>query len=561
MNKIYRIFAILVLLITSVGSFAQTVPVGVIGNVEDVLRRQQLLGNDTSGSSFMIRPLNMSMFQDLVLDEALQFTGGQLRKQLYTSANGKASFFALPVTLNQQYNTHNPYGLNDGSMIPARGYQTQFTAGIFGKVGPLSIQLMPDFVYAQNKGFRQLHETGDLNGKPFIDSYISFYSNRIDAPERFGTKAYSRAGWGQSSIRLTFDPVSFGLSNENLWWGPGVKNSLLMSNNAGGFKHLTLNTTKPIRTYIGKFESQIIAGRLEPSNIDVENPAFQAKPDDWRYISGIIITYQPKWIPGLYLGLDRTYVTNHEDLGNGFYDYFPIFSALEKRAYATEITTGPDAEDKKRRDQYASIFARWLLPASHSEVYLQYGRNDHAYDTRDLTIQPEHGRAYVAGFRTLVPFKGDDEFIQVGIELTQMENTRTSNLRAAPVWYVHPQVTAGYTSEGQVIGAGVGPGSNLQSINVDWVKGIKRIGIQVERLTHNNDLFYKSVKGIRQNWVDVSAAAKFDWTFNHFLLNSQLTYIRSLNYQYTLIEGADFWHWNKQDVNNIQMKIGLAYLF
>jgi hypothetical protein len=48
---------------------------------------------------------------------------------------------------------------------------------------------------------------------------------------------FNKAFWGQSSIRLTFGPASIGLSNENIWWGPGIRNSLIMSNNAPGFKH------------------------------------------------------------------------------------------------------------------------------------------------------------------------------------------------------------------------------------------------------------------------------------------------------------------------------------
>ena len=39
----------------------------------------------------------------------------------------------------------------------------------------------------------------------------------------------------------------------------------MMSNHAEGFKHITFNTVKPIKTRIGDFEWQLISARLENS--------------------------------------------------------------------------------------------------------------------------------------------------------------------------------------------------------------------------------------------------------------------------------------------------------
>ena len=561
MNKIY-LFIAGALLSVSLKSIGQTLPVGLLDGTEDNLRRQQLLGNDSSKSSFMIRPVNISNRNNFLLDPVSGISLDNFRKQIVSSPNDLYSVYLLPVTWQQQINSHHPYGWNDGSMIQARGYQTQLSGGIYAKIGPLSIQLRPEYVYAENKDFRELHET-EINGADFINKYISRFYNGIDKPERFGDNRYSRISWGQSNVRLTFDPVSVGLSNENLWWGPGLRNSLLMSNTASGFKHLTLNTTRPVNTPIGSFETQIVGGKLEHSGVPLINdPAVRAKPNNWRYLSGIAFTYQPKWVPNLYLGFDRTFIVYRKDMGNSFGDYFPLFSPIEK----APITSGPNNEDNRRRDQYASFFARWVMPESHTEVYLQYGRNDHPYDLRDLNQEPEHSRAYIAGFRKLLPLKKQDEFIQVGVEFTQMEGARTGIGREQPTWYVHHQVKDGYTNMGQVLGAGIGPGSNLQSVDVSWVHGLKRIGLQVERLVNNNDLYYLAITtDPRRKWVDLSFSGKFDWTYKHFILNSQLSYIRSNNYQYTakdiVFTREEFWNWDKQDVNNFHLKIGLLYLW
>ena len=169
--------------------------------------------------------------------------------------------------------------------------------------------------------------------------------NRIDMPERFGNTNHNKTTFGQSSIRLNWKSLSLGISNENLWWGPSIRNSIMMSNHAESFKHMTFNTIKPIKTFIGNFEWQIITGRLEnsgftPPRTDIEHAGRKlyipkinqnGKTDDWRYLQGYIFSYSPKWIDGLSLGLIR-WVQMYSALIEGKYfgwkeipHIFPLF--------------------------------------------------------------------------------------------------------------------------------------------------------------------------------------------------------------------------------------------
>ena len=551
----------------SISLHAQTLPVGLLENVEDAYRRQQLLGNDTSNISYTIRPLNFSLANNLALG---QHSNGDLiylnnfRKELYSSTSGKIAFYLLPIVWQQQFNNHHPYGFNDGSMVQAKGYQTQLSGGVFAKIGPLSIQLRPEYVFADNTSFSKL---SDANGTVFRTTAAKNFYNKIDLPDRFGDGNYNEFSWGQSNISLNAGPVALSLSNQNLWWGPGVRNSLLMTNNASGFKHVSLNTVRPIHTYIGSFEAQIIGGKLEQSGIATPSGAgFVTKPSDWRYLSGIVLSYQPKWTPGLFLGLNRTFIINRRDMGRGFGDYFPIFKSLPKVEFVNPDRT--NSEDSAKQDQYISFFARYVLPESKAEIYFEYGRNDHSYDLRDAIVEPEHTRAYVAGFRKLFPLSKENELIQLGVELTQLQKTTTRETRGSETWYTHYQVLDGYTNKGQVLGAGIGPGSNMQSLDVSWVSGFKRIGLTFERIVNNNDLHYRygdasgeANQYINRHWVDLAIGGKFAWNFNKFILNSQLTYIRSLNYQYQWEVGPDYWEWMKKDVNNLHLKVGVLYNF
>ncbi|SFG62400.1 capsule assembly Wzi family protein [Pedobacter insulae] len=558
MKRIKTVAIFLFLLSNVFIASAQTLPLGLLHNLEDNFRRQQLLGNDTSKRSFMVRPLHMSEADDLNYGDSASSV--KLRTQLWASSSNKFKLYALPITLQQQLNSHHPYGINDGAMIPSKGYQAMFSAGVFLKAGPLTVQFRPEYVFAQNSKYPVL--TDFDQPATLLNAYYGYY-NSVDAPSNFGNGTYSQFNLGQSSVRLNLGAASVGISNENLWWGPGRYNSLIMTNNAAGFKHLTLNTTKPVITAIGSFEAQLIAGKLENSGVaNPEGVKYSVKKRDSRYINGLSLAYQPKWISGLYLGLNRSFISYSNDVGNSFTDYLPVFSFLTKSAYAEDSNS--NTEDTKKRDQLISFFTRWVWPESRSEIYFEWGREDHSWNGRDAFLEPEHTRAYVVGFNKLVPFRQKaGEFIQIGVEFSQLEQSNSNEVRGAGTWYSHSQIIHGYTQKGQFLGAGNGP-DNMQTLDIAWVKELKRIGLKIERRVHNNDLYYKgfnATRDPRRHWVDLGFIGQFDYTKGKITLNAQLGLINSLNYQYYLPNPpvGEYWHGNKNDFANFNLKIGLMY--
>ncbi|MCX6236009.1 MAG: hypothetical protein NTY07_00400 [Bacteroidia bacterium] len=547
-------------------SRAQSLPVGT-PVLEDAYRRAQLLGQIDSTISFTVRPI----FPVVSLKYKNVFDPTQtLDSEKASKSDGRLEYWnnriilqLLPVTLQQQYNSDHPVGYNDGAMIPARGYQTMFSTGVYAKLGPLSIQLRPEYVYAENRNFQQFYKEQD-------DGVWYWYSelfNFIDLPERFGDKPYSKLFWGQSSLRLTFNPISLGISNENLWWGPGMRNSLLMSNTAAGFKHITLNTVRPIKTSIGSFEGQIIAGRLENSGFYPPDTIrsyigyrlYIPKRDDWRYINGVVLSYQPKWVPGLFLGLTKSLSFYGEDIGTSLRDILPVLYPMSKK------NNHGDELPSIAKDQRASIFIRWLLVKENAELYWEYGREDHAYNSRDLMLQLEYTRAYIFGLRKLYQLKAKtDQYIQINFELTQLEQTNTNPEHLWRYWYSNRDIRQGYTNEGQLIGAGIGPGSNLQSLSISWIKSLKTIGLQVERFVHNNDFHNIATKDIRGNWVDLSISLLGEWNYKNFLFSAKIECIKSLNYedlyQPAFEDPNQFWIPGK-DIFNFQGQISTSYRF
>jgi len=522
---------------------SQTVPVGM-PVLEDYYRRAQLLGHVDSAVSFTIRPISatkvFALDDPFDPDKSFHDSTDTGYRSVTGSDHSIFNFQFLPFSWQQQYNSHHPYGWNNGLMVPAQGYQALVSGGFYAKAGPLEIQIRPEYAFVQNTDY----ETIDI------------YDGAPDIPARFGTGSYSLASWGQSSIRLNFGALSVGLSNENLYWGPGNRNSLLMSNNAPGFKHLTFNTIKPLRTPAGSFEFQIVAGKLESSGYSFLEDI--PEKSDWRYLSAFALTFQPKWVPGLFVGLTRAFQAYRGDIKK-LRDYVPFFVPYRK-------VKRSEFEEPFGRDQLTSIFARWAFIKAHAEIYFEYGINDNAYNFRDLFGSPEHSRTYLFGLTKLTALRNrPEQHIRANIEFTQISQSIDRLVRDAGSWYYHSLISHGYTHKGEVLGAGIGPGANMQSLDVSWVSGYKSAGFLIERLVQDDDYYLAAIgdlNGYSRRWVDISAAIHGAWNYKNLLLNAKLQFINSMNYQWKLKDYRPGQYYiPENDVFNFHGQLGVTYRF
>jgi hypothetical protein len=541
--------------------YAQSLPVGT-PVLDDYYRRMQLLAKVDSTLSFAIKPL---LSRAVLKTQNIFDPDSTLKNNLVSLGKGRVTFHLLPLTLQQQFNSHHPYGWNDAAMIPARGYQSMISGGFYLKYGPLSIQFWPSYVYANNTlfdGFASGHTGQDLIG------YYASY-NKIDWPERFGNNSYKRFSLGQSNIKLTLGPMDLGLSSENLWWGPGIQNALVLTNNAAGFNHITINTTKPVNFFLGYFEAQIIAGRLNDSQFPpllvTELPngtnLFEPKRDDSRYFTGVHINYHPTWIPGFTLGLIRTFNAYYSDVKKGgLGDYIPFFIPYAKK------NANNGVGDLFPRDQITSLYARWLFKKAQAEIYFEYGWEDNLYNSDDLIQSPEHSRAYILGLRKLInmgsPAKGG---ILISTEITQTSQHAERSIREIGLWYVNYQLRQGHTNQGQILGSGAGPGGNTQTFAISWVKGLKKIGIDFTRYEHDADFFegtFPDINGSSRNWVDLAFGLHGDCSYKNFLFNVKLQGIKSFNYEWILKDYTpNQYYIPHNDVYNFHGELGVTYRF
>jgi len=583
---------LLILILLGFGALslqAQTVAVGT-PFFEDALRRAQLTEKVNPDVSFMIRPVDATRAlgidnpfgEDTLLfpldsnqytrlfDQRgqLSFKGKPLIKPYDTKGKNNLRLMLLPVYAHTRFNGHHPYGWSDGAMVPNRGLQQYFSAGIYGRIGILEAQLRPEMVWGQNREFQN----------------PPFRPIRIDMPERMGQANYEKIFLGQSFVKMHLGPIAVGFSNENIWWGPGRKNAIVMSNNAPGFGHFTLHTNRPVKTRIGTFEGQMAIGKLRSSGFtwpDRYTPgewppiAGNVVPDTigdviYGYFNGMVGVYQPKWTPGLFVGMTRTIQVKGE--ADGLWDYFNILY-LESRG---EKTGGGIDPGGIQRNQIISIFARYLFAPAHAEAYIEIGREDNWYDFEDLMTRPQYSTAYMFGLRKLYGLKKKDSWLEISAEYTKIqapvENYNNPNFTQNS-FYAHGN-GIGWVNRGQVMGAGIGPGSNMMTVGAQYIHGFNTFGLQFERVIYNEDLFYRIdylnlgfgnpffVDGSK-HFVDWGLIFNHHTSFGKLFLGYQLHLLRTYNFQwnYDPYGGQGLFRYNGINVWSLNAELTLMYRF
>ena len=529
--------------------------------VIDYLRLKQLSGDSLINYSFNQRPIELNEFIQR------NYNLNDLYPTLLSFNRGAGIVKILPPAVQIDFNSQHPYNRNNGSMIPNRGLQNLSSIGIYFDYGPLTIQLNPEFIYAENKNY-----DGFWEGHYDI-TWARRYRlwNTIDIPERFGEKEYKQFLIGQSSIKLNFKKLSFGISNENIWWGPSLRNGIMMSNHARGFKHITFNSNRPIETKIGNFEFQIVTGRLENSGFTPPGtertyggqklyiPKINqlSRTDDWRFFQGFNFSYSPSFMKGVSFGITR-WVQMYSALVEGKYywmkgnpTYFPAFKNIFRK-------NDSSSDLEEQTDQAAGIYFRWFMSDADLEIYSEYAYNDSKQNLRDLLLDSDHSRAVSIGMQKI--FKKNN--LLFNWEWTQLEQTAGRLVRNAGSWYRHYNVYHGYTNYGEVIGASIGPGSNSHYISISKIDDFNKYGIAFEVVDQDNDFFYyafEDTNDFRRMWKDYNLHLNFQKKIGNFYSSINLIFIKSLNYQWELTEKGTSYYQPGRDVNNLHFKTKIIY--
>ena len=367
------------------------------------------------------------------------------------------------------YNSAFPWGENDGAVWAGRGATLAGSGGFAGRRGPLSFTVAPLVFWAQNAEF-QVAETGATGPLEFADPQ---FPESIDQPQRFGDGPYGVFDPGQTTLRVDFPLFAAGVSTANQQWGPGNEFPLILGVNAPGFPHAFLGTSAPANVWLGHLHGRLVWGRLDQSPYSAE-PAGSR-----RFMSGVVAAFTPRGLPGFELGGTRFFHTPWPDQGLGVAEFAKPVEGFFKVGLRN---TGVGEDGRSDLDnQLASVFARWVFPASGFELFGEFAREDHSYDLRDFILEPDHNSGYLLGFQKVWEGPGGALRVLRG-EAVNSQVSHLVQVRDQTPFYRHTFTRQGHTHRGQILGSPAVYGGAGASLAVDsyhrgglWSIGWKRV--------------------------------------------------------------------------------------
>lgn len=472
--------------------------VTVAGEAQDRIRLGQLTGApDTSG--FLLR--SASRLNAIA-------PGARWAAQL------------LAPELRVVTNSGLPNSMNDDALWAGRGLNVALTAGFGARLGRVQIIVAPTYVSEANRPFQVIPYSQQTT--PRRSQWANPFHplpESIDLPLRFGDAPRSRVFPGQSSITADAGAVTAGFGTENRWWGPGIRNAIVLSSNAPGFAHAFVQTTRPLRTKAGYFDAQLIAGELHESDF------FDFSADnDRRSVSGLALTWSPAGDRGLTLGAMRLVIARLGAGDNAARGAFDVFRSVGRPNADTSAT-----EASSTRDQIFSLFARWVLAPAGFEAYAEWARFEEPASFRDFLEFPQHSQGYTLGLQWAKPLTNGTFRLQS--EVSYLEPSTTFRLKRAFTGYTSRAVTQGFTERGEALGAAIGPGSSSQWIAADVFRERYRAGVFFGRVRWDDGaLFEPSVPQFKAPDVSLFGGLRAGTTWRGVHALFEFTHTLRINY-------------------------------
>ena len=272
-----------------------------------------------------------------------------------------------------------------------------------------SLSIEPFVYIAQNKS----HESQFTK---LFDKRYTVLNDGIPHKE----SPYTVLSLRETQMYLHVKGIGIGVSNANMWWGPGIHNSLNMTNNTTGFPHLLLGTVSEqkwrnygfnIRYYFSKFDKK-----------NFTQPYYTTLLGSFRVYSNPIIS----------AGLIRNFLSggniSNEEVSLKDAMLLPFESFFKSTLVIENEFTSPQDDIDQTFTGYMNI----LFPESKLNIFLEYGWGDHRWDWHDFRAYPDHSAAINIGFRKFDLFNNPN-FI-IGFEYYNNIIGRIYNA-ASPSWY------------------------------------------------------------------------------------------------------------------------------
>lgn len=443
---------------------------------------------------------------------------------LFTSISDEdytEKFQLIDPLVKLSFNSAYPRGFNDGAIWKGKGLTGEAHAGFGGTVGSFSYTFFPTVFLSQNSDFERPPHTN-----PFSEYSYQFGNNRIDWVQQYGSGSFTKFHLGQSELTFKKGKFRASVSTQNYSQGPSVFNPIILSRQAGGFPHIRLGAqpfdVKIGKADIGKFDVNFLAGLLKESeyfDTDTSN--------DGRYFNSLFVGYQPSFLSQLTIGFYKALYKNTQFFEPG--DLRSVF----------KITESDPTLPNDSFDQLASISMNWNFPEVGFRAYTEFAKNDFTSSgaLRGLLVEPEHSRAYTIGFEKTGALGKKNNTYSILYEHTNLSRNHTFLWRPEPTFYAHDINRQGYTNDGQILGAGIGPGGNSDNLAVTLDLGKEKLGFLIQRVEKNKDYFVVNIQNANLHDAEYTGGAFFQnespkmvWTVEtNFSYNYNRNYIRTDN--------------------------------
>ena len=276
----------------------------------------------------------------------------------------------------------------------------------------LNFSIEPYYYFNQNKYLRNKYRVSPYgNDHPNIFNVLN--DNRIHNDESF--KIYDIR---QSKLIFNIREFGFGLSNENMWWGPGIHTSLTMTNNTSGFPYLMIGTLNEKRSKNIGFNFRYIFTKIKQIS-------------DKPYYTSLVMTSSFYTNPIITLGFSRNYIS-------GGYQVDRPLTAWDAALLPFEglfIESKPNNEYGPHDpwDQSLSGFLVLHYFDSGLKIFIELGTDDHRQNWMDLRSQPDHNAATIIGLRKYGLFNNKSLF--GGFEYANIKQTYSQVYRGGGLWW------------------------------------------------------------------------------------------------------------------------------
>lgn len=382
-------------------------------------------------------PSNILLSEYSYLSENDSLINHELRPIIH---NANQKWYAKFRSENYYSSTY-PNWENNSNIWVGRGITLFNSLNLSYNTKYLFVQIEPFIYYSQNFSYREPERAPKFN---------VLNDNRI-----YSNKNFYRFGLRETQIYLKYNDFGIGFSNANNWWGNGIHNSLMLSNNTTGFVHLSVGTLQEKRIRNFGINFRYLFSKLEKYSI--HNPYYNS--------FALFLSHYSKNI--LSIGLSKAVIlggdhSSAEDVGFGE-ALFSVFSDFGVRI-------GENRDKVVNRwtndDNLMVGYISYFLKKEKIKFYLEFGKNDWIWDFRQFFVFPENSIAYIVGMRIHDLFNKNISF---SIEYANTKFNKQVHINEVGDWY-DKEATDFFSYDGRRFAAHCGSDADDLLITVGWHK-------------------------------------------------------------------------------------------